>query len=271
MVRRFIGFITAAITVISLAALAYTYVQSSLSNVDDSEVTNDGRLLVTAVQPEIPKWTSAVVANGFDVSFPQCKKSLAQTTDGFVIVGLNHGKPLSQNPCFARQWKWAKKHQGAAIYINVADPQKMAPVDYGHKLAQDGLARLKKYGVPNATPIWLDIETSNSWAQPYRSVQVINTILDEFTKAGHPVGIYSAPAHWFEITLNAVIDVPIWAALGKYPDTQSGFAAAALACQQILFGDEQPALVQFVTKKRGSYLDHNLLCNSDPAGLVAAP
>jgi hypothetical protein len=198
---------------------------------------------------------------GFDVSYPQCRRSLPAAPVGFAIVGLNNGKPFSANPCFARLWKWAQRHESAAVYINTADPGKGTATEYGGRIAADTLARLTKAGVPAGTPVWLDIEAANTWTTPQRAVQVINEIMRQLTEAGHPVGIYAAPRHWFEITLNAVVDVPVWLPVGRYPSVVKGQQAARAACRDVAFGDRAPDLVQFITKAHGRVLDHNLRCS----------
>lgn len=262
--------VTAAITIAVLALLSFVFVRQAITPAQVVEQTDDGRLLVTAAQPKVADWNQSLVAEGLDVSFPQCKRSLPKDFEGFIIVGLNYGKPFSQNPCFARQWKWATTHAASAIYINVADPGKISAKKYGQQVGNDTVKRMKKYSLAKGTPVWLDIETYNTWTQPYRSVEVINATMKVITAAGYPVGIYSTPAHWFEITLNAVIDVPVWLAIGKFSSTQAGFAAAGAACQRVTFGDKTPALVQFVTKRKGALLDHNLVCAKDLAGLARA-
>ncbi len=59
---------------------------------------------------------------GYDVSFPQCGKSLPR--DGsFGIVGVTSGLPWSANPCLATQYKWAdSKASAPSLYVNTANP-----------------------------------------------------------------------------------------------------------------------------------------------------
>lgn len=159
------------------------------------------------------------------------------------------------------------QHDGAAIYINLSDPGKGSATKYGKRIATDTVKRMNKAGIDVGTPVWLDIETTNTWSTPDRAMQVINETMAVLTEAGYPVGIYSAPVHWFEISLNAVTGVPIWLPLGKFETTATGVAAAKHACAEVGFGDRVPSIVQFVTKKSGHLLDHNLLCGQ-PEGLL---
>ncbi len=229
--------------------------------------TNDGRPYATAEQPPIAPWTRTLDNSGYDISFPQCSQWLPTTQVGFAIVGLNDGKPFTSNPCFGSQWKWALTHDGSGIYINVADLGTGSATKYGKRIGKDTLQRLAKAGVSTDTPVWLDIETSNTWSTPNRSMQVINEAMSVLTQAGHPVGIYSAPTHWFEISLNAVVGVPVWLPIGTFNSVADGVASAKIACTQVAFGDRVPAMVQFVAKKSGSTHDHNLLCGA-PDGLL---
>lgn len=267
--RRFAGFL-ASVSVLALVAfVGFNAVSSWLEPPAVSITTEDGRPLAKAVQPLVPDWIGTLDNSGYDVSFPQCKQTLPSAEVGFAVVGLNYGKPFSQNPCFAQQWTWALKHQGVAVYINVADPGKGSATRYGARIASDTIKRLKKLGVASGTPVWLDIETANTWTEPNRAMQVINETMLQLTQAGHPVGIYAPPVHWFEITLNAVVQVPVWLALGTYKTSAAGVADAKIACEQMTFGDALPSLVQFTTKVSGHFVDHNLMCGAHPAGLFA--
>lgn len=241
------------------ASLSYSAVLQWLEPREAPVTTADGRPLATVDQPS-PAVPQSADDSGYDVSYPQCHRTLPSAQVGFAIVGLNNGKPFSQNPCFAKQWAWAARHQTAAVYINTADPGKGTPTEYGRRVADDTLARLAKYDVAAGTPVWLDIEAANSWVSADRSTQVINETMRRLAAAGHPVGIYAAPLHWFEITLNAVVDVPIWMPIGRYPSVAAGVAAAKTACRDVGFGDRAPDLVQFTTKAHGRVLDHNLRC-----------
>ena len=254
----------AVCALIAAAALTYTAVLRWLEPAAPTTTTLDGRPLASAEQPG-PTVPQSDDASGYDVSYPQCRRSLPPAPVGFAIVGLNNGKPLSGNPCFAQQWRWAKRHQDTAVYINTADPGKGTPEEYGGRIAADTLARLAKHGVPAGTPVWLDIEASNTWMSAQRATRVINETMRVLTQAGHPVGLYAAPLHWFEITLNAVVDVPIWLPMGRYPSVKAGVAAARLACGEVAFGDRAPDLVQFTTKAHGRVLDHNLRCPAPAA------
>lgn len=217
-----------------------------------------------------PVFEGTIDNSGYDISFPQCRTDIPDRLVNFVIIGLNHGKPLTANPCFKRQWRWAKQHDAAAIYINTSDPGNQDPDLRGKAIAQDTLSRLRAADVANDVPIWLDVETHNSWTDSDRAVTMLNSALSVLHGAGHPVGIYSTPVEWFTITMGAQTNIPTWLAIGKYSTVAAGVTGAKKACGRETFGGSRPAIVQFVAKVNGLWLDRNIMC-ANPGGLVARP
>ena len=266
--RRFVGFLV-TVGALALAGLVGYSLVNSWLNPEPLTIENiDGRPLITATQPSPRPFTFELDNSGYDVSYPQCGKSLPSKFVGYAIVGLNGGKPFTENKCFQSQWDWALTHDAVAVYINTADPGTESPVRYGKSIVKDSLKRLSNYGIKPGTPVWLDVETYNTWTSADRSVQVLTELAIELTTAGYPVGIYAPPVHWFEITGNANIGMPLWLAIGPYPDVDSGVEAAKSACSQSAFGGKVPDMVQFVATVDGVALDRNIICAS-PVGLVA--
>ena len=210
--RRLAGLLASFLVLGLVALLAFNAVSTWLEPAPIVITTQDGRPIARVTQPLVAPWIGAMDKSGYDVSFPQCKPALPTATVGFAIVGLNYGKPFSQNPCFAKQWDWAQSYDGVAVYINVADPGKGSATKYGSRIAGDTVKRLRKLGVASDTPVWL--------------------------------------------------------ALGNYRTNAAGVADAALACERATFGDALPSLVQFTTKVHGHFVDHNVMCAANPAGLV---
>lgn len=270
MIRKLFGHVTTLLAIAVVGAIGYFAFINWQQPAPLKLTTPDGRPLITAAQPMLKSWKGEFTNNsGYDISHPQCRSGNPTGDIGFAIIGLNRGKPFTGNPCFGNQWLWATRHEGAAVYINLADPNKGEAAKYGAQIAADAIKRLKKFDVAKGTPIWLDIETHNTWTSPERSTVVINEVAARLVKAGYPVGIYGPPVHWFEITLNAVIELPVWLALGPYENLEAGVAAAKQACTQVAFGDAVPKIVQFITTANGVGLDHNLMCGTDPVGLIA--
>jgi hypothetical protein len=266
--RRFFGFIV-TVGALALAGLVGFSLVNSWLNPEPLTIENvDGRPLITATQPELTPINFELDNSGYDISYPQCSGDLPGKFVGFAIVGLNGGKPFTENKCFERQWEWALTYDAVAIYINTADPGTQSPIRYGKRVAKDTLKRLNKYDIEPGTPIWLDVETYNTWSGADRAVQVLTELAIDLTAAGYPVGIYAPPVHWFEITGNANVGMPLWLAIGPYPDVPSGVAAAKKACDRNAFGGKAPDMVQFVATVDGITLDRNIIC-TNPVGLVA--
>src|SRR5688572_19832848 len=64
---------------------------------------------------------------GHDISWPQCPASvggedlpLPPTSTQFVIVGLTHGLPFTENPCLADQVAWVRDHAKPAHAYTIA-------------------------------------------------------------------------------------------------------------------------------------------------------
>jgi hypothetical protein len=64
---------------------------------------------------------------GYDVSYPQCSKTLP-AKQAFGVVGLNDGLANTTNPCLSKQLSWAAKSTGQTsqpkvqLYVNTANP-----------------------------------------------------------------------------------------------------------------------------------------------------
>lgn len=228
------------------------------------ETGPDGILAVPTAEP-VP-WPAAQPDYGVDVSFPQCGRVLRDLADGFVIVGLDGGMPDRPNPCFAAQWRFALRQSGSAVYVNTADNGRGDPVDVGRRAAQGDLAALAEQGVEPGTPVWLDVELPEVWkGSQARHRAVISEHLRVLAEAGYPVGVYSAPALWAEITGDAALEVPTWVGIGR-----AGRDRAAQTCERRSFGGRAPDIVQRIgTGSDGRPLDRNLVCpGADLTGLV---
>ena len=266
--RRLFGFIV-TVGALALAGLVGFSLVNSWLNPEPLTIENvDGRPVITATQPALTPFSFELDNSGYDISYPQCKGELPSKFVGYAIIGLNGGKPFSENKCFQKQWDWALAKDAVAVYINTADPGDESPVRYGKKIAKDTLKRLNKHDIKTGTPVWLDVETYNTWTSPDRSVQLLTELAIALTAAGYPVGVYAPPAHWLEITGNANLALPTWLALGPYTDISAGVADSKAACLQGSFGGKTPDLVQFVATVNGVTLDRNIMCG-DPTGLVA--
>jgi hypothetical protein len=71
---------------------------------------------------------SATSTVGYDVSYPQCGKTLPSSS-AFAIVGVNGGNAATTNGCLASQLVWGSKSTGVVkaqpalqLYVNTANP-----------------------------------------------------------------------------------------------------------------------------------------------------
>ena len=222
--------------------------------------------IASVTQPETVSWSGEQPTRGVDVSFPQCGRTLRDLEFGYVIVGLDGGMPNRPNPCFAGQWAFAQRQAGAAVYVNTADSGKGDPAKVGRRSGKGDVDALADNGIEPGTPVWLDVELPEVWnGSQARHRAVISEHLRVLAEAGYPVGIYSAPALWEEITGNAALDVPTWVGIGV-----ASADRAAAVCGRTSFGGRSPTIVQRIGEgSDGRPLDRNLTCpDTDLTGLV---
>lgn len=150
---------------------------------------------------------------GVDVSWPQCGAlGMPAVQPGFVVVGINGGKPFTDNACLSREVAWAQTRTGFAAYLNIDAPRSGDPAAYGKKVALDGLARAQRAHL--ALPVlWLDVEILNHWTTSgAANVAVINAALRTLQQHGVTAGVYSSGPMWQQITGGAPLGVPVWLA-----------------------------------------------------------
>ena len=150
---------------------------------------------------------------GVDVSWPQCGAlGMPKVTPGFVVVGINGGRPFTDNLCLAREVSWAKTRTGVSAYLNIDAPRSGDAAAYGRRVALDGLARVQRAQL-SLPVVWLDVEVLNHWSSSTAvNVAVINGALRALQQRGVTVGIYSSGPMWQQITGGAHLDIPVWLA-----------------------------------------------------------
>jgi hypothetical protein len=235
--------------------------------VRNAPAIDQGRDSISGItQPEAVRWSGAQPTHGVDISFPQCARTLRDMDRGFMVVGLDGGMPDRPNPCFAAQWRFALRQAGVAVYVNTADTGRGDPDEVGRRAARGDLEALAEHGIAPGTPVWLDVELPEVWrGSAARHRAVIAAHLRALADAGYPVGVYSAPALWAQITGDATLDVPTWVGIGRAPADR-----AAAMCARDSFGGWRPDIVQRIgTGSDGRSLDRNLPCPGvDLTGLV---
>ncbi|MBV9582621.1 MAG: hypothetical protein JO057_28895, partial [Chloroflexi bacterium] len=179
--------------------------------------------------------------DGYDMSFPQCGKTLPSTF-AFTILGVNGGRAFDFNPCLASLMSWAltsppppvsTQQPRVSLYLNTDNPGPDDPggrwpaagvsqpracdgsasvdcaYDYGWYAAQAALTRAGN----NATslPWWLDVETSNTWSGDVSSNSAVLQGAVALLKSSNvaAIGVYSSPRQWGQITGATTPDSPI--------------------------------------------------------------
>jgi hypothetical protein len=154
---------------------------------------------------------------GNDISWPQCGGAFPAKA-GFGIVGVTGGRPFTQNPCLAAEWRWALAAKGApAYYMNLSNPGTTTPSTYGANAAAYALNyAASQTGASSATSHvwWIDVEITNTWSSNKAAnaavVQGALTYLKQHTSKA--VGIYSTSYQWGVITGGVRMGAPVWAA-----------------------------------------------------------
>jgi hypothetical protein len=206
------------------------------------------------LQPAAPVPAASVPPLGYDVSHPQCKKTLPKD-GGFAIVGITGGHPFSSNKCVGEQLRWAGTKSGRAVYVNSGYPGSGDPVAYGISVADDAVQREHAQAGHGTAMWWLDVELANTWAgTTQQNATVLDAMASRLQQLGVRVGIYSTPGMWTDIAGDWNPGLPIWYATG--PGTA---ATAATACGHG-FAGSTAAVVQWVEKTAQGELDHNMVC-----------
>jgi hypothetical protein len=150
---------------------------------------------------------------GYDISWPQCK-SATLPSGMFGIVGVNNGRPFTNNPCLAREYVHAAGTGTPSLYINLAYAgayrKNITPAcSSGPSQAWMIGCSEADYSAGQAGGLqvamwWLDIETGNSWSTKNKGLNqtTIQGAVDRLIQLNSaiPVGVYSTQASWTTIT-----------------------------------------------------------------------
>lgn len=213
--------------------------------------------VAAAPRPVVTFPTSLAAGWGIDVSWPQCGQPLPAVADGFVIVGINGGRPMTDNPCLRDQLRALRGRLPVAFYLNLAAPLSGDPAGYGAKVVDDGLARIARTGA-HVPVVWLDVEVLNAWRDRATNVAVINAALRRLRAHGVVGGVYSSAPMWQQITGGVAVHVPVWLAI-----TGSEVPSLRHACA-VGLGGANATIVQYVAvTPAGRLVDADVLCRTD--------
>lgn len=215
----------------------------------------------------------AIPLVGYDISWPQCHGPYPSNYASIGIVGVNNGKPFTENKCLASQWYWTGQYSVRdAVYINLDYPrtttvyQLWGPAgfcsmddlmcqtyNYGWNAARDAVVRAKRAGV-KTDEWWLDVETMNHWSeQRGLNERIIAGAIEYLQGQEFKVGIYSTPYQWGVIAGGYMPGLPVWTAGAE------DYVEALQRCDDDMrwgFGGGNVELVQYVET-----YDTNVICN----------
>jgi hypothetical protein len=182
-------------------------------------------------------------ARGYDVSWPQCGKSLPPHSK-VAIVGVNGGWAFTGNPCFGREASWAAANLD--IYINLNSPRgsdtaewRTGPAgkcaranfscesyNYGYNTALFSVKVARSQGARSKT-WWLDVETASYWSgsQKANARVVAGALAALRSRHLHPA-VYSTSYQWRVITGGYVPGTSAWYPTGIMTDKPEHWCSA---------------------------------------------
>lgn len=203
-------------------------------------------------------------STGLDVSYPNCKSKIPQST--FGVVGVTGGLFYSYNNCLVNE---ASNFSNLSLYINTgwyAQSSHLNPssplqctdgdsnclaYNYGYNAALDALSYANSKNLTSST-WWLDVETSNSWStDTNQNRNSLQGSYDALKSTGvSTIGAYSTTAQWQTITGGWQNDWPNWGATTVRTARQ-----ASAYCSGHQFTGGPTYLIQFSGK-----LDQDYAC-----------
>lgn len=204
---------------------------------------------------------------GYDISYPQCPTKTPSGPVGFAIIGVNNGRPMTQNPCFSAQLTWARKGSSApGVYINSSSPP--ATFTAAGCAASDGVCRAFQWGRESAThamgivdrassgisDYWLDVETANTWSSnTTENAAVLRGMTEVLKGSGKYVGVYSNNYQFRTIAGNYAPGLDNW-----IPRPEAKRETVANFCRTTpAFGGGRIAMIQMWYE-----FDENYVCPS---------
>jgi hypothetical protein len=205
--------------------------------------------------PDVTPATHLSTGWGVDVSWPQCGAlGMPAVQPGFVVVGVNGGRPFTDNSCLAREVTWARTRTGYSAYVNIDAPRSGDPTAYGRKVALDALARAERAGL-HVPVLWLDVEVLNHWSRSAAdNIAIINGAIRALRTRGVTAGIYSSVPMWRQITGGAPIGVPVWLATSV-----TDYRLIPQECERGL-GGREAEMAQYVAWDGHQLVDVDVLC-----------
>src|SRR5438105_2640427 len=128
----------------------------------------------------VPSAASAASGYGYDVSYPQCGKTLPSAA-AFAVIGVNGGQPLKDNRCLGEQFRWVRRvNADYGFYVNSSNPGRSHPqwgkpgelacggaaaewgcgYNFGQAVAKDAFDHAERVTkAASGHRFWVDVET----------------------------------------------------------------------------------------------------------------
>jgi hypothetical protein len=159
---------------------------------------------------------------GYDISYPQCGGPMP--AGSFSIIGVNGGRPFTNNRCLGAEYAAAPKSTAPSLYINTGyagayrtnitagcsalsrsvsgSSKQVQAWAIGCSEADSSMSYATAQGATSPAVWWLDVETANSWSSSNLSMNryAIQGAVSRLARSGLPVGIYSSASMWSAVT-----------------------------------------------------------------------
>lgn len=249
---------------------------------------------VAAVLVPGAAFASSAPTDGGDVSFHQGTTSLPDLTGyGFVVVGVNAGRPTDPNGFLADQLAWARQTPSVDVYVASANPGTAGSWWPGSNRTKAGKTVRSPYGSCTAKKAtkacawvygnsygrddvhaaglsgsigtwWIDVEQDNTWSSSTaRNRAVVEGMIAGLEAGKKHVGIYALSGQFTDIlgtvpSSSPIAGLPSWVAGAK------DRAAALTRCSGSSLTSGRLRMVQWVDFTAD--VDHDVRC-----GVLAQP
>ncbi len=203
-------------------------------------------LAAPGVTPVSASRSAYVVANGpypagsvgYAISWPQCGGPYPEEPFAFGIVGVTDGRAFTRNPCFADEYRWARRGQRRpSIYMNVnyldstddfegwwaCDDAPCRAYRYGWVAAHDAYTYASSFNA--VAPVWwLDVQIVSDWSVDLTlNADAIRGAAEYLKSKGIRVGISSTSFQWTTVVGDARHNMPVWDASATDADEAAAF------------------------------------------------
>lgn len=229
------------VALLALAALACIMVScggdecgaTSQAGASTPDRPRSAALAYPSATPASASRSAYVVANGpypagsvgYAISWPQCGDAYPDEPFAFGIVGVTDGRAFTRNPCFADEYRWARRGESRpSIYMNLnylgsahdfedwwaCDDAACRAYRYGWVAAHDAYTCASSFHA--VAPVWwLDVQIASDWSgDPALNVGAIRGAAEYLKAEGIRVGVSSTSFQWATVAGDTRHNMPVW-------------------------------------------------------------